>query len=101
MPPKKPVAASPLESAKISAPPSVVIPPPPPPPAAAAPADAPPPAPPKPAELTKYRVKAATTISLFGQIIHLPADAIISAEGYGPEGMNRILASNVPLEKLS
>lgn len=48
----------------------------------------------------KYRVKIRTTISFYGQIVVLPADSVVSAEGYGPEGLQRIIDANVPLEKL-
>lgn len=48
----------------------------------------------------KYRVKVRTTISYYGQMLVLPADSVVSAEGYGPEGLQRIIDSNVPLEKL-
>jgi len=89
-----------VESAKIVSKPSPMSMP--------APAEAPPPpaptAPPPPAapvsSAASYRVKATTTISLHGQMVTLPVDAIISASSYGPNGMQRILDSNVPLEKL-
>jgi len=48
----------------------------------------------------KYRVKVRTTISYYGQMVVLPVDTIVSAEGYGPEGLQRIIDANVPLEKL-
>lgn len=48
----------------------------------------------------KYRVKVRTTVSYYGQMLVLPADSVVSSEGYGPEGLQRIIDSNVPLEKL-
>jgi len=50
--------------------------------------------------LHRYRVKTTTTISLFGQFCVLAADSVVSVEGYGPTGLQRIIDCNVPLEKV-
>lgn len=70
--------------------------------AASSAAQPPPPAPLKApgAPAARYRVKQTTTISLFGQIITLHADSIISTAGYGHAAMDRIKASNIALEQL-
>lgn len=91
---KRPSAVDPLEDAKIlrpaptqvAAPPSNPVPPPVPAPVQGAPG--------------RYRVKLATTVSICGQLVNLPADSIVSADIYGPKGFACILDSNIPLEKL-
>lgn len=100
MAPKK---QDPMEAAKIVSPP----PPPKPAPKPVVVELSPEPPPPAPAPevatadgAVKYLVTAQTTVSLFGQLVVLPKDSIISAESYGEQGMQRILDSNVPLKKL-
>lgn len=51
--------------------------------------------------VVKYKVAATTIISLNGQITKLNAEDVISEESYGPSTMAKILASNVPLVKVS
>ncbi len=94
---KKPEDSTPED---VAAPPPSAPVPTPPEPARAEKAAAPKVSAPAVAAAVKYRVKATTTVSLFGQIVRLPADSIISAESYGEDGMARIIDSNVPLEKL-
>lgn len=48
----------------------------------------------------QYVVTARTTISLQGQFITLNPDDIVSAASYGPEGLQRIKESNVPMRRI-
>lgn len=94
MAPKKPVVET-LESVKKATPTA------PPPPAISTPEPVSEAAASVPTTSARYRVKNQTTISLFGQMVVLGTDTVISAESYGPAGLQRILDSGVPLEKLN
>jgi hypothetical protein len=97
---KKTQLTDPLEAAKIvTKPPPVIAPPPPPAKLHLPDSDAPMEVPP-PSALKKYRVARTTTISLNGSITKLNEGDIVSESSYGPDLMQRILESGVPLVTL-
>lgn len=98
--PPQPTTAvtDPLEAAKIAAPPSPIAPPDPDPaPVLAGPSGDVEPARPS---VKKYTVVETTSISLHGQIIRLNKGDVVSESSYGPDGMQRIMESNVALAEL-
>ncbi len=97
---KKTQLTDPLEGAKIATkPPPVVVPPPPAPKLHLPDPEAPPEVAPASAG-KKYRVARTTTISLGGNITKLNEGDIVSESSYGPDMMQRILESGVPLVTL-
>lgn len=95
-PPQTPPITDPLEASKIALPPEPPAPAPTAPPpelAVVAPEAVEPPRP----KVKRYRVVETTTISLFGSITRLNKDDIVSEASYGPDGMRRIVESNVAL----